>query len=66
LQQAQVRGRLAKAAEDVSREKMEQRLVKIERAGFLALLYRGVIEPIVDRLAGRLPEATPLLEEARH
>jgi hypothetical protein len=35
-------------------------------AGFLALLYRGMIELIVDRLSGRLPEAGSLLEEARH
>ena len=35
-------------------------------AGFLAFLYRGVIELLVDRLTGRLPEAAPLLEEARH
>ncbi len=35
-------------------------------AGFLAFLYREVIELLVDRLTGRLPEATPLLEEARH
>jgi hypothetical protein len=34
--------------------------------GFLALLYWGMIELIVDRLSGRLPEAAPLLEEARH
>jgi len=34
--------------------------------GFLALLYQGVIELAVDRLSGRLPEAGPLLEEARH
>jgi len=35
-------------------------------AGFLAFLYRGMIELLVDRLSGRLPEAAPLLEEARH
>ena len=35
-------------------------------AGFLALLYWGVIELAVDWLSGRLPEAAPLLEEARH
>ncbi len=34
--------------------------------GFLALLYWGLIELVVDRLSGRLPEAAPLLEEARH
>ncbi len=33
--------------------------------GFLAFLYRGVIELLVDRLTGQLPEAAPLLEEAR-
>ena len=35
-------------------------------AGFLALLYWGMIELVVDRLNGWLPEAAPLLEEARH
>jgi len=35
-------------------------------AGFLAFMYRGVIELLVDRLTGRLPEAASLLEEARH
>ena len=32
-------------------------------AGFLALLYWGMIELAVDRLSGRLPEAASLLEE---
>jgi hypothetical protein len=35
-------------------------------AGFLALLYWGMIELAVDRLSGRLPEAAPLLEEVQH
>lgn len=35
-------------------------------AGILTLLYWGLIELVVDRLSGRLPEAAPLLEEARH
>jgi len=35
-------------------------------AGFLALLYWGMIELAVDRLSGRLPEAAPLLEEVHH
>ena len=45
---------------------MQRLIAYLIWTGFLALLYRGLIELAVDRLTGRLPEAAPLLEEARH
>ncbi len=45
---------------------MQRLIAYLIWAGFLAFLYQGGIELLVDRLTGRLPEAAPLLEEARH
>jgi hypothetical protein len=35
-------------------------------AGFLTLLYRGIVELAADWLSGRLPETASLLDEVRH
>ncbi len=45
---------------------MQRLIAYLIWAGFLAFLYQGGIELLVNRLIGRLPEAAPLLEEARH
>ena len=44
---------------------MQRLIAYLIWTGFLALLYRGLIDLAVDRLTGRLPGAAPLLEEAR-
>ena len=45
---------------------MQRFIVYLIGTGFLAFLHRGMTELVVDRLSGRLPEAAPLYEEARH